>query len=774
MATDTSPANQPLENVSGDVGETVVPKSRLATAEAARSMLSKLIEADIPASIDRTKIQRNIDGAPPFTQDELEAAGQANTANCNWGGARARIRDYLTAFHDIITSTQTLPNVKVTVGDIRQRSKWGQSISQRFHDLLFATYADWSFLYNMQLHHKQLAIHGVGPCFRRVRRDWRFHALKRRNILVPRDSPSDISRVPIIFVRDTMYVTELYKFIRGKKDRTKWNKDAALAAIKGAQIATSDRFNTEDAEQLWQDNAYDWSMNKSQVVKVGHAFVREFDDDGKEGGISHHIFTENGIEDYKPKGEDTGYLYSDVGGLSAVSDAVWVCFQDVGNGDFESVRGLGLEAHHWGEMQSRLNNGLANNAIEAGAVVWQADTPEHAEKMTRIEIGPNRLVPSGITQIPLNTGAGVQAQLSVSNHFSELEAAGTGTFRTKATTPSNNARTATEVEAEIGETSKLSNSSVANYLIQLDTLIEGTFKAATRPTMLPSDPGADAALEMKRLLIEEDGIPEEFYDEICKSAKVSVTRPIGNGSYADRIARLKNIGQFIGDMPDRKRKQFVRDNIAYIGGDRSLADAYGPDLEQDEPGLERSLAILENNGFMGGGQQDPFSPDNSHEVHFQAHIEFAQQMLGGDPQKAAGVMQFLAPHMAEHVQALENDPTRRAAFDQFEKQLGAMQNDIKRVNKMAQEAAEAAQQQQQPSPEMAAVQSDAQIKATATQADIARKDAKAKQSMAATDAKTAQHLKNTAAKAKQDREIAAQNAELEKAKALAKQESQNG
>lgn len=748
------PAAGQLENVS-ESGE--VPKSRLATAEAARSMLSGLIEADIPAAIDRTRIQKHIDGAPPFTRDELEKAGQGWRANVPWGAARARIRDYLVAFHDIITSTNVLPNVKVKAGDIRQRATWGQKISQRFHALLFASYNDWDFIKEMHMHQKQLAVHGIGPCFRRQARDWRFHAMKRRNILVPRDSPADISRIPVAFVRDVLYVHELYAMIRGDKAKTNWNKTAAFAAIKGAQIKADDKFNMEVAEEMWKDNQYDWGLNKSTVVKVAHVFVREFN------GISHHLFTEDAVADYKPAKEDTGYIYSEVGKLKDIGERLWVCFQEIGNGDFESVRGLGMEAHLFGQMNDRLNNGLADNGLAAGAVMWQAESPEAADKMTRsFEIGPHRIIPTGLQKVDVSTGAGVQAQLAVSNHFSQQESATTGGFRTRATTPSNQERTATEVEAEIGETSKLSNASVADYCIQADKLIEASFRIATSATLLDSDPGGPAALEMKRLLIEEDGIPEEMFHEICATACVTITRPIGNGSYADRVSRLSRIGQFIGDMPDRKRRQFVRDNIAYIGGDRELADTYGPDLEDENPGLERSLAILENNGFQGGGQQDPFSPDNSHAVHFPTHYEFAMQLLKGDPQKSVPILNIVGPHMNEHLEALRNDPTRRSEFKQFNKQFSELMKMVDRARQMAEMAANSQQQAQQ-SPEMMESQATIALKGQETQADIARKDAKAQQQMAVKDATTAQNMRLKELQAEQQRAL--MQAQSESAKA---------
>lgn len=733
---ETSPAGT-LANLNED-GKP--PKSRLATAAAARSQLSQLIEADIPASVDRTRIQKNIDGFPPFTTAELQAAGQGWRANVNWGGARARIRDYLIAFHDIITSTNCLPTVKVTMGDLRQRTTWGQKIAKRFHDLLFQSYKDWGFIHNMQLHHKQLAIHGIGPCFRRTRRDWRFHALKRRNILVPRDSPADLSRIPVLYVRDTMYVTELYPYIRGEKQDSRWNKKATLEAIRGAQIAVPDKFSMEDAEAMWQNNCYDWGLNKSHVVKVAHVFVREFDK------VSHHILTEQAITGYQPENEDSGYLYSDVNGLDSISDMVWVCFQEVGNGDFESVRGLGLEAHQFGEMQNRLNNGLADNGLAAGTIVWQADSPEGAEKMTRVEIGPHRIIPSGFTLQQLNTGAGVQAQLAVSNKFSEMESANTGAYRTRATTPSNQSRTATEVEAEIGETSKMSNASVAHYCIQADQLIEGTFRVATMQTIQPEDPGGAAALEFQRKCIEEDGVPEEAFHEICRTAIVGITRPIGNGSYADRVSRLSRIGQFMGEMPERKRRVFVRDNIAYIGGDRELAEMYGPDLEEEFPGIEQSLAILENNGFMVGGSQDPFSPDNAHTVHFPIHYAYALEVIK-DPQQSTellGVPWQPGPlyfHMKEHVNALEGDPTRIREFKQFGHELGALENDMKEMAKIA-EMDQLNAPAEGPTPEEQKIQGELTIKAQEASTKVEIERAVAAQEAALRDAEQAQKLRH--------------------------------
>lgn len=661
-------------NELGTIGKNdSVPKSMLATADAARSVLSGLVQGDYEASVLRTRIQRKIDGAPMFSDAQMQEANQGYRSRANWGGARAKIRDYLTAFHDLIASPDTLPKVKTTIGDERLRHAHSQIMSEEYHRALFATYPDWNFLYEMELHHKQLAIHGIGPCYWRDEKDWRFNALKRRNILVPKESPSDVSRIPIVFIRDWMYVTEIYGHIRGQGKRgtqsadSRWNFDPCMQAIKDAQQINRDTFSFEQAEERWQNNSYGWAITESKVVMVAHAFVKEYN-----GKVSHHIFVEGNVSGQnlkKPEDGNSGYLYSKIGAYDGVGEAVWVCFQDVGNGDFESVRGLGLEAYYFAEAQDRFNNSMLDNAMQASATLWQSETPEIAEKLTRIEIGPNRVIPSGLNIVQQSAGAAVGATMQVAQYIDNQSTTQTGSYRSRATGPSGSSRTATEVEAEVGETSKLTNASVSHYCGQADRLLEETFRRLTSETILPSDGGGEAAEEFKARCILR-GIPEEYFYEICKTAKVTMCRPIGNGSYADRVSRLKNISQFMGEMPQRKRALFIRDYIAYVGGSRDLADLYGPDIEESEPGIEKTLAILENNGFSMDGLQDPFSPDNAHEVHFPVHLEFGASLLQGEPEKNAPILERLGPHMYEHLEALKANPLRKQEYAQFSEQFG--------------------------------------------------------------------------------------------------------
>lgn len=729
-------ASTGLANIGDD---NVVPKSRLADAASARGILGDLITADQQASYDRSRIQRVIDGCAPFSVTELKKNGRGWMPNKNWGGARAKITDAMLPYYDLVSSPETVAVVRVhTGGDPAQRSEWGSTISEGFHKLLMGEFNDpddedeFSFLYEMELSQSQMVKFGIGPVFRRDKRDWRFHALKRRNIQVPKDSAARLAAMEIVFIRDQMRVHELFQYIENREAaaRIGWNYKAVMEAIKSASSREQNAdlaLDYEFFQERFKNNAYDWSYTQSKIVAVAHAFVREFD-----RRISHHIFTEKGDEDY---------LFSEIGCYSNMQQPVWVGFADIGTGDFESVRGLGMDAASYGETQDRMNNMLILNALTGSSVMLQAENAESVDKLPNIEVGPFRVLPPGVTFQQVNMGGAIQAALAVQNQFAMQEAQITGSYRTQALTPMQQARTATEVEAEVGEKAKLSNSRVEHYLMQLDYNHAETYRRAM--ICMVRDPGGKAALKFRQWCEDRDVPPEAMKFE---NVTVKAARTIGNGSSADRAMRLRRIGTVVNEMPEPKRAQYVRDLIAQEGGSRELADRYGPDQKPTGATFEAKMARVENIEIKNGADAEEFfSLDDNHASHFPIHLEFAGRMIQGaqeDPQMAAEVLDELGPHMAAHLEALARDPTRESMVNEFKQQLADVMKLADRIKGMADQMQEM-QEPQENNPEMIAMMRDQYRKDQIAMRDEARKDRKASQGLAIKDVQAAQKMRIT-------------------------------
>lgn len=716
-----------LENIK----DGVVPKSRLADAESARAIFSNLVKEDDPASLKRSRVQGLIDGNPPRSDAELRKNSQAWMPNANWGGAEARISDALTPYFDLLTASPCIVSGCVYYGDTAQRSEWASAISEEFHRTLF----EWQgFIPNELLHQKQLVTHGLGPCIFRNPRDWRPTALKRRAILVPSDSSANMDAMDMVFVRDSMRVHELFAFIEDKETARAmgWNVEVTLEAIQEACPEDKDS-NFEAIQEQFKNNSFGWGYNKGKATALGHAYVTEFG-----GKVSHHIFTQNGSQEK--------YLYSKIGQYDSLAEALWLCFDDIGNGDFHSQRGLGNKIAQFYEAQNRLNNHLLMNAILGSTPMFQAENAETVDRLAQFEAGPFRVLPSGVTPMPLNLGTGIQSALTVSQQLSMLESNQTGSYRNQGLAPRGVERTAKEISTEVTNSSKLSNTKVSFYLLQKDQLFMQMYKRLIRKDVLDTDPGGKAALEFRKRL-EERGVPQKAIESFVPK----LTRPIGNGSEADRMQRMALVREFIGDMPERKRAQFVRDSIAYAAGNREAADRYGPDLEPQGPTVHEKLAMFENDSLARGA--DPaiyFNRDDPHAIHFEVHRNYVTQLLqsDSDPQQIATAMESFGPHMAAHLKGLEKDPTRKLELDMFKEEFSEI---MKAADQVASNA-ESMQESEVPperDPEMIKALKDVQIKERKFLHDASVKDRKAahqislKNATAINDAR----IKNATAKA---------------------------
>jgi hypothetical protein len=731
-----------LENLSE---EGVAPKSRLPDAVTARGILTQLINDDFVASIKRAEIQGMIDGNAPFTDSDLKKSGQLNIQpNMNWGGAEARVVDALTPHFDLLTSVPTFAVVETEYGDDEKNTEWSQIITEEFDRAL----REWrGFMFQMQLHQSQMVIHGVGPIFWRDEHDWRFKALKRRNILVPRDSASDVDELETVFIRDHMRVHELWEHIENESAATAagWDVESAKDAIRNAANDAQDRLRTwEWFQEKLKDNAYAWSISFSKIIMTSHAFVREFD-----GSVSHHLFTEEATATEgrrKPTGNTGGnYLFSDVSVYEDMGNAVCVFFDGVGNGDFESVRGLGNKVFKFGQAQNRMNNALVMNATVGACIMWQGD-PNAISKAQAIEFGPHRFMPAGLTQVQVNTGPAIQATLQVASHFQQLEMSTTGSYTTQAISSNSKERTAEEVRAEVGEKSQLTNSKVSHYLMQWDGGLTETYRRISSSKYLSSDPGYKSAKAFKDRCLER-GVPKEAIEKVCR---VYASRPIGNGSPADRMMKYDRLTPFVERMPPRSQQLFFRDKAAAETGSNRLALKYFPD-NPPPPTWDESLAALENSA-MQQGDQVVFSPEQNSAMHLPIHVAFGYKLANDvqtgetKPHDAAKAFQLLGPHMVAHLQQLKKDPTQQATFNKLNQQVSELMKIADQIEAAAQQQQPA---QQPPDSETMKAQADIARADAVAKADIKRKDDLAAATMKRHDAQTAQHLALTAVKTQQ-------------------------
>jgi hypothetical protein len=207
------------------------------------------------------------------------------------------------------------------------------------------------------------------------------------------------------------------------------------------------------------------------------------------------------------------------------------------------------------------------------------------------------------------------------------------------------------------------------------------------------------------------------------------------------------------------RRVVMRQRVAFLYGQQMVDSIVKPADQVQQPDDNASLATLENNALRMPGGQVLITPTQNHVIHFGYHAndlaQHFQQLQGGqaDPQQVLVHAHQAGPHMAQHLQAVQGDPTRKDQVEQMDK---AMMNLSKMTDQLGQQvdaAMKARKRNAQPQPDpalvaaMAKVQGELQIKQTKMQGDMHLKAVKQQQQMALKDIGQAHDMRLAAAAA---------------------------
>lgn len=710
-----------------------IPKSRIRDAESSRAMLYTLVDDDQIASYRRAQIQGIIDGNPPYNEQQLKETGQGDRINVNWGHASAKIESAVIPYFDILTSVPYYATVTTRNGkDKGKAEEWSRIITEEFHNLLSSTNP--SFLSQHQIAHKQLVTHGQACMYWADGTDFRAKAIEPWALVVPKGASVDQDSWEFCYILDEMYCEEIYRYIENPEaaKRGGWDVEQCRQAIMDARVDDQDqRRPYEWYQKELKNNGLYYSYAKSKIIKVAHFFVKEYD-----GSISHYIFDRLNA---------TEFLCKKPSRYKKFSNAFTVFLNGVGNGYYHGVRGMGQALYKWAEALNRLNNQAIEGAIYSSTPMFQTTSAADAERLKSVKIGPYQIFPTGLNMIQNNMASNLSSVMQVVQLFQGQESDETGSFLPQVSGGAGRKKGNKEIEIEIGEKSRLTNTRAEIYLQALDVHYKEVYRRCSNFNIVEEDHGGPQIIAFQEACMRR-GVPQVALKDV---ESVKATRSIGQGSANARLQAMKMIGEYLPQLPETTRKRVINANIAAIAGQIGV-DSFGIPEEVKLDGSELSIASLENNTFPIGGQV-MIDPDQNHFVHLTVHMQYAGNIVQGiqqqtaNPMEAAKTIGAAIPHILTHLKFLEEDPTRKEQFESINEQVSELMKIADQLNKMAeqmaqQQQAEQGQQQQSQDPKQAVAMNKIQLDRMKFQNDAQIKQAKAMHQMQLQDKKVAQKL----------------------------------
>ena len=681
-----------------------------------------------------------LDGEPPYSPQQLKSLGQGYRANLNFGESAAALETALSAYSDLVNSVDRLASVKTSEGDPAQRVEWENIIAEEFH----RTITDWDeFFYKQQMLAHQFVSQGVGVAYFEDNRSWKWSVCGLKDFKVPRGTPACDTKVEVATIERHYLVGELYQFIENPKIATElgWNvEETRRAILLSTDNGTSS--NSRDWERLQEElknNDLMYSHARSKVVRCIHYFIKEFD-----GTISHYIATRAGDSD--------DFLFKKPSRFEHANEAFVLFSYGIGtNGLLHSVRGLGYKLFPFIQLSNRMRNAIVDGAMLSSALMIQPATGEDVSNLSLMYNGPLSILPPGINVVDKTMPNLAGNVLPIVRDLEVVRQNNTGTYNPKQVMPDGDARTATEVQAQLAQQSLLSAQAMNLYYIPFQKLLAEQFRRLATVKYRSDEPGGEEAIDFRKR-IEARGVPWKAVEKVYR---VQAVRAIGAGSPG---ARMLAFNEFMAIMPrfdEVGQRNLIRDRVAArVGYDQ--VDRYIPKGEIERIPIDAKIAELEN-GTMQGGRGVSVSPGENHAVHAKVHLEDANRFLQAlqqnqvDPKLAMSYLQVQYPHSTAHVEQLASDPSRREEVGVAKQILNQMREAVENIGKqLAAQAkreaqARASQQGGQVDPKtqlaIQKAQVDSQIKLQQSQLDQRLKAADVQQKMAIRDAEAAQKIR---------------------------------
>lgn len=650
------------------------PESRVADAGSVRSICSQAVRDDEPRARLRALTKGLLDGNAPYKR---KTSWQANL---NFMEGEAAIDSARVPYYQLFSGVKEYATCSTNWK--RQESpqeceQAGQKISKHFHKLL----SGWNqFDWHMQNSQAEMLRWGFSPLISDPGGSWKYKSIDSKCLMFPRDSASTIDdRLPYLPIIEAFTVSELWDKIRDEDAATKvgWNVPAVKRAIQKAAAGTGEQKTPWSASpwEEWQRRLKNndlYYTASGQMIYCYRLLVKEFRN-GK-SKISQFIVSQDPIFDEANKetrDNDAGFLFHDIDRYDSYDEALIVAWQNTGDGTAHSVRGMAMKGFkHW-DASNRLKCKAMDNAFQRSSIVLSSDSVKSQDQMQLIVRTDMTMLPPGTKVEQMGFAGDIEGVMAVDRMLSNHLANNLGVYNQRTLTREDGRGeqpTATQVQMQVQKEATLSQGQITLYYHTLDTLYSQIFTKAVKS----SEPDAVAF----RKACEDDGVPEEALKDM---ACVQANRQSGYGSSAMRQLTLQQVQSVVQMLPEKGKVAFLDMWISSVAGVDKI-DILNP--KQHIPEQDDSIAAAEN-GSMAAGSPAIVSSGQNHVVHLMVHLDEMDRRLGPirdafdqeepvDPaqlQEAFAFLSIMSPHLEEHLEPIESDPSRAQLARQFRAQV---------------------------------------------------------------------------------------------------------
>lgn len=646
-------------------------KRRITSILTARDLFEKSLLLFEPDATRRARLRGQIDGAPPYSQSDLDERCMGNMVNENFLEMSSILDQKASQWHEVFHEVPTLVEFFKAPGLAEIFDDYARILAEEFHALLMS----WSgFLTFMDKVRREADAYGIGPAVFSDAWDWRPKAFSAGSFYYDPSAKLDPETIEYFFLEDYDNTAgDLYRWAFANEKQAKnegWHHEAVkkllVSVFFDKQAQNEKTFPVsiwEECQQKIRNGHYSVEIKEFERVKLIHLFVKEV----ASGKLSHYIFSDKQLGE---NAEEDDFLFVEEEAYDKVANVLWYLPFNGGDGYLKSVRGLASKIEGHCDLSNRYLGQIYTAGFMSASVMLQPKTGGDFINAPMIRAGAMTILPPDMNVIQRSTMVPeVGSLIPLRNLSLSIMRNNTGVWRehSEVTIEQQADKTARQVAEESAKEARFEKAAVQFDYGYLERLYKEMWRRVTNTKYLKSvieRPGvAEARGFIDRCKLR--GVPPEVLMDLGKLFDLHASRAIGMGSWGLKLDITNQLMGLSNSLDERGRRNVLRDYVQVRVGAHNV-DRYVESFNRDTvPTDESSHATLENND-LGEGSKVLASSDQWHVTHLQVHSPILVEIIKGveanqisDPRKALQILQVTLEHVEAHWQFVANDPTRR-------------------------------------------------------------------------------------------------------------------
>jgi hypothetical protein len=687
-----------------------LPKEkRIKTASQALAVYKRMKDSAQTSAISRSNIQGLYDGNPPYRKSELRRLGVSWMANVDWGEFRSTINRNVSSIWNMLAGTQSLIQCSTYQNDPQDPgADYSNIIAREFTKVVRDEWLN--FHVNVKSRLLEMLKFGVGFCFWRDKIEWQSHFVRTGNVLFDPSTKASIDSLNFVAIRDEMSLFDLMSYVQDdeKAKESGWNasytrKKLVDLFVKGMGQDSQEKYgivNWESLAQAVKNEDFEIENTEFQPLRIVHMLsesVSALDEDGNlkdKGDVSHQIFVEG-----DENGDKSKFIFEEEKAFEGMDSAVHLMMFTTGDGWLKSARGLGKELFSFAHVSNRLINSILTGVDISSGLLMQMSSGHGAERFNVVKKGNFTIIPSDVNILQQNFMPNIKSAAEVRELIQALQNNNTGLYQTRTENPNAGIRTAEEVRTESANEARFESDQSEWYYVQWELWLRETFKRIMNKSY-PKDAVGYSLHKMLFDNLKKANVPKLFMD--ADIWDVTSVRSIGLGSRSngERITNEMISMKSNATLDEASRKNIDRE---WFGArvHWSNVDKFVSESNRDEiTVLSHNMAEGENIDMMQGFPRS-VGVDDADKLHLDVHFRSLIQIItrfseGQSPDLMADAIatQHYSMHIAEHIQGMAIDQTRKAEVEKYIQVLQEIQPQIQKLQQEAQQLAQERQAQE--------------------------------------------------------------------------------